>query len=180
MPTYEYRCPKGHEFDLFQRMSDEPRAACRECGESAERLMSAGAGLIFKGDGFYITDYRSDAYKEAASSDKEAASSEKKTSGSDSAEKSKAEKSSSDRSGGSTDGSGKSTDGRGGLERLHHRSRQETAPVPSRFLAGRQVHHLQRRSRWPSAGEWTGHAHTGRRNGGCAREVERVSQARYR
>jgi putative FmdB family regulatory protein len=114
MPTYEYRCPKGHEFDLFQRMSDEPRAACPECGESAERLMSAGAGLIFKGDGFYITDYRSDAYKEAASSDKEAASSEKKTSGSDSAEKSKGEKSSSDRSGGSTDGTGSSTDHSGG------------------------------------------------------------------
>ncbi len=75
MPTYEYRCPKGHEFDLFQRMSDEPRAACPECGESAERLMSGGAGLIFKGEGFYITDYRSDAYKKAASSDKEAASS---------------------------------------------------------------------------------------------------------
>ncbi len=114
MPTYEYRCPKGHEFDLFQRMSDEPRAACPECGESAERLMSAGAGLIFKGDGFYITDYRSDAYKEAASSDKEAASSEKKESGSDSAEKSKGEKSSSDRSGGSTDGNGSSTDRSGG------------------------------------------------------------------
>ncbi len=52
MPTYEYRCPKGHEFDLVQRMSDEPRAACPECGESAERLMSAGVGLIFKGEGF--------------------------------------------------------------------------------------------------------------------------------
>ena len=84
MPTYEYRCPKGHEFDLFQRMSDEPRAACPECGESAERLMSAGVGLIFKGEGFYITDYRSDAYKKAASSDREAAAPENKASGGDS------------------------------------------------------------------------------------------------
>ena len=84
MPTYEYRCPKGHEFDLFQRMSDEPRAACPECGEFAERLMSAGAGLIFKGEGFYITDYRSDAYKKAASSDREAAAPENKASGGDS------------------------------------------------------------------------------------------------
>ena len=84
MPTYEYRCPKGHEFDLFQRMSDEPRAACPECGEFAERLMSAGAGLIFKGEGFYITDYRSDAYKKAASSDREAAASENKASDGDS------------------------------------------------------------------------------------------------
>jgi len=114
MPTYEYRCPKGHEFDLFQRMSDEPGAACPECGESAERLMSAGAGLIFKGDGFYITDYRSDAYKKAASSDKEAASSEKKSSSGDSAKESKGEKSSSDRSGGSTEKSGGSTGGGGG------------------------------------------------------------------
>ena len=74
MPTYEYRCPKGHEFDLFQRMSDEPLAACPECGEIAERLLSGGAGLIFKGEGFYVTDYRSDEYKKAASTDKEAAS----------------------------------------------------------------------------------------------------------
>ena len=96
MPTYEYRCPKGHEFDLFQSMSDEPEAACPECGELAERLMSGGAGLIFKGDGFYITDYRSEAYKKAASSDKEGASSEKATSGSDSGTKSGGETSSSD------------------------------------------------------------------------------------
>ena len=74
MPTYEYRCPKGHEFELFQRMSDEPRTACPECGKIAERLLSGGAGLIFKGEGFYITDYRSDEYKKAASSEKEAAS----------------------------------------------------------------------------------------------------------
>jgi len=66
MPTYEYRCPKGHTFDVFQRMSDEPVARCPECGENAERLLSAGAGFLFKGDGFYITDYRSDSYKKAA------------------------------------------------------------------------------------------------------------------
>jgi putative FmdB family regulatory protein len=74
MPTYEYRCPKGHEFELVQRMSDEPKTPCPECGKIAERLLSGGAGLIFKGEGFYITDYRSDEYKKAASSDKEAAS----------------------------------------------------------------------------------------------------------
>ncbi len=69
MPTYEYRCPNGHAFDLFQRMSDEPGAACPECGTAAERILSGGAGFIFKGDGFYITDYRSDAYKKAKASD---------------------------------------------------------------------------------------------------------------
>jgi putative FmdB family regulatory protein len=69
MPTYEYRCPKGHEFETFQRMSDPPVANCPTCGAEAERLLSAGAGLLFKGSGFYITDYRSDSYKKAASSD---------------------------------------------------------------------------------------------------------------
>jgi len=71
MPTYEYRCPKGHEFELFQRMSDEPRAECPDCGAEAERLLSAGAGFLFKGDGFYITDYRSESYKSAAKAEAE-------------------------------------------------------------------------------------------------------------
>jgi putative FmdB family regulatory protein len=71
MPTYEYRCPKGHEFELFQRMSDEPRAPCPECGEVSERILSAGAGFLFKGEGFYITDYRSESYQKAANAEKE-------------------------------------------------------------------------------------------------------------
>lgn len=70
MPTYEYRCPEGHEFEEFQRMSDPPVADCPHCGAEAERLLSAGAGLIFKGSGFYITDYRSDSYKKDAAADK--------------------------------------------------------------------------------------------------------------
>lgn len=73
MPTYEYRCPEGHEFDAFQRMSDPPVAECPECGEEAERVLSAGAGLIFKGSGFYITDYRDDGYKKAAEAEKKGA-----------------------------------------------------------------------------------------------------------
>ncbi len=46
MPTYDYRCPNGHEFELFQKMSDEPRAPCPECGDTAERRISGGAGLL--------------------------------------------------------------------------------------------------------------------------------------
>ena len=66
MPTYEYRCPKGHEFELVQKMSDEPGAACPEGGGASERLISRGGGLLFKGEGFYITDYRSKEYKKSA------------------------------------------------------------------------------------------------------------------
>ena len=60
MPTYEYLCPQGHTFELFQRISDPPRAKCPTCGKRAERVISGGAGLIFKGSGFYITDYGKD------------------------------------------------------------------------------------------------------------------------
>jgi putative FmdB family regulatory protein len=60
MPTYEYRCPKGHEFEVVQRITNRARAKCPRCGMVAERQMSGGAGLIFKGSGFYITDYGKD------------------------------------------------------------------------------------------------------------------------
>jgi putative FmdB family regulatory protein len=67
MPTYEYRCPNGHHFERFQKMSDEPRASCPECGVESERILSGGAGFLFKGEGFYVTDYRSESYKKEAS-----------------------------------------------------------------------------------------------------------------
>jgi putative FmdB family regulatory protein len=79
MPTYEYKCPKGHQFDLIQKMSEEPRAECPECGSESERQISAGAGFLFKGDGFYITDSRSDSYKKDASKEESGGVSEKKT-----------------------------------------------------------------------------------------------------
>src|SRR5688500_9572934 len=60
MPTYEYQCPEGHEFELFQKMSEKPRAKCPTCGKPAMRRISGGAGLVFKGSGFYITDYGKD------------------------------------------------------------------------------------------------------------------------
>ena len=77
MPTYEYRCEKGHTFEAFQRMTDEPLDTCVECGAPAERLLSPGAGILFKGSGFYITDYRSDSYKQAAKKDSDSSSSSK-------------------------------------------------------------------------------------------------------
>ncbi len=65
MPTYEFRCPSGHEFEKFYRsISGAPsEVACPTCGKKAERQMSAGGGLVFKGSGFYITDYGKDGKK---------------------------------------------------------------------------------------------------------------------
>lgn len=73
MPTYEYSCPAGHEFEVFQKMSDDPVASCPECGKEASRKISGGAGFLFKGEGFYATDYRSEEYKKKASSEKKTA-----------------------------------------------------------------------------------------------------------
>lgn len=59
MPTYEYKCPAGHRFEKFYpTMNDTQRVKCPTCGKMAERLISGGAGLVFKGSGFYITDYK--------------------------------------------------------------------------------------------------------------------------
>ena len=60
MPTYEYACPAGHEFEKFQKITEKPRARCPVCGKPATRKISGGAGLVFKGSGFYITDYGKD------------------------------------------------------------------------------------------------------------------------
>ena len=67
MPTYEFRCPDGHEFERFYRkMSDAtPEVACPVCGKLAVRLLSGGAGLHFKGSGFYLTDYGKNAHRKA-------------------------------------------------------------------------------------------------------------------
>lgn len=77
MPTYEFRCPSGHEFENFYRSIAAAPAvvACPVCGKTAERQLSAGAGLVFKGSGFYITDYGKDGKKDqrAASAAKDAA-----------------------------------------------------------------------------------------------------------
>lgn len=65
MPTYEYECKKcAHSFEAFQRITEKPLATCPVCQGPLQRLIGAGAGIIFKGPGFYATDYRSKNYKE--------------------------------------------------------------------------------------------------------------------
>jgi putative FmdB family regulatory protein len=65
MPTYEFRCPNGHEFERFYRKISDAASdlPCPECGAAAERQLSAGAGLLFKGSGFYLTDYGKNAHR---------------------------------------------------------------------------------------------------------------------
>ena len=75
MPTYDYVCDAcQHEFEHFQSMKDEPKRKCPECGRrKLRRLIGPGAAIVFKGSGFYQTDYRSESYKKSAAADKSAA-----------------------------------------------------------------------------------------------------------
>ncbi|NUQ63128.1 MAG: zinc ribbon domain-containing protein [Pirellulales bacterium] len=77
MPTYDYECDAcGHGFELFQRISENPKRKCPECGkQKLRRLIGPGAAIMFKGSGFYSTDYRSESYKKAASAEKSGSSS---------------------------------------------------------------------------------------------------------
>jgi putative FmdB family regulatory protein len=73
MPTYDYRCDAcGYTFEEFQSFSEQPLKKCPHCGKKKlVRLFGTGSGVIFKGSGFYETDYRSDSYKQAAKADQE-------------------------------------------------------------------------------------------------------------
>jgi len=96
MPTYDYVCDGcGHAFELFQSMTDPVKRTCPECGKKKlRRLIGAGGAIVFKGSGFYKTDYRSESYKKRAADDSGGGKSD---------------------SGGKGDGGGKST-GKGGGE----------------------------------------------------------------
>jgi putative FmdB family regulatory protein len=126
MPTYEFRCPLGHEFERFYRSigTAEAQTICPECGQMAERFMSVGGGLVFKGSGFYLTDYGKNAHQKKAPTDS-------KTDGAKSdgarAEGGKSEGASSASEGGSSDSSGasKSSDAKPA------ESKPATPPKPS-------------------------------------------------
>jgi putative FmdB family regulatory protein len=76
MPTYDYVCDAcDHRFELFQSIKDDAKKQCPECGrKKLRRLIGPGAAIVFKGSGFYTTDYRSESYKKAAAADKAASS----------------------------------------------------------------------------------------------------------
>lgn len=76
MPTYDYVCDAcGHEFELFQSITEKVKRKCPECKKSKlRRLFGTGAAIVFKGSGFYQTDYRSDSYQKAAEADKKKSS----------------------------------------------------------------------------------------------------------
>jgi putative FmdB family regulatory protein len=76
MPTYDYECDQcGHTFELFQSISEPVKRKCPECGKSKlRRLFGTGAAIVFKGSGFYQTDYRSESYKKGADAEKKSQS----------------------------------------------------------------------------------------------------------
>ena len=79
MPTYEYKCGHcDHLMEAFQSITASPKKKCPECGKlKLQRLMGIGSGVIFKGSGFYETDYRSDSYKKGAEGEKKASETKK-------------------------------------------------------------------------------------------------------
>lgn len=94
MPTYDYVCGAcGHELEIFQSMSEAPKRKCPECGSlKLQRQIGMGAGVLFKGSGFYETDYRSDSYAKGAKAEKEAKSEKKSESKSSKPEKGEGKK----------------------------------------------------------------------------------------
>jgi putative FmdB family regulatory protein len=89
MPTYDYVCDAcEHSFELFQRITADPEKKCPECGKmKLRRLIGPGAAIVFKGSGFYQTDYRSESYKKGARDAKVSSSTAKKSSSSSSSKK---------------------------------------------------------------------------------------------
>ncbi len=96
MPTYDYLCEAcGHELEIFQGIKEDPIKKCPECKKNKlKRQFGTGAAIVFKGSGFYQTDYRSDSYKKGAQADKKASEPKKDSSKSKSSDSKPAKKSS--------------------------------------------------------------------------------------
>ena len=94
MPTYDYVCGAcGHELEIFQSMSEGAKRKCPECGKlKLERQIGAGAGFLFKGDGYYVTDYRSEGYQKDKQADSKPKSDSSSSDGKDSSKKPSAAK----------------------------------------------------------------------------------------
>ncbi len=140
MPTYAYRCPNGHKFDQFVlKISDAKRTAiCPECGEVAERLVSGGAGLVFKGSGFYITDYGKDGKKDQAVSPPSGTTASGKESAKDGAKDSGKESSKGDRSSEGRSGESRSGESQSGGEGAGGSAKAEpSAPSPTESSASK-------------------------------------------
>jgi putative FmdB family regulatory protein len=118
MPTYDYECDNcGHKFELFQSISDPVQRKCPECKKlKLRRLFGTGAAIMFKGSGFYQTDYRSESYKKAASADTSSSSGnssgETKSSGSDASSAGSGGSSSADKPAKSKSADGKKSSGK--------------------------------------------------------------------
>jgi putative FmdB family regulatory protein len=117
MPTYEYRCPDGHDFERFLKMSEATDTlVCPVHGKTATRIISGGAGLVFKGSGFYITDYGKDGKKDqqkpaSAAAGSDGKSSDGKSSDGKSSDGKSADGKADGKSGDSKASDGKSTEG---------------------------------------------------------------------
>ncbi len=98
MPTYDYVCDAcDHKFEVFQGIKDGKKRKCPECGRNKlRRLIGPGAAIVFKGSGFYKTDYRSESYKKAAAADKPSSSKDGSSKSKDGAKSSDKKKSSSE------------------------------------------------------------------------------------
>jgi putative FmdB family regulatory protein len=112
MPTYDYECDAcQYRFELFQGIKDAVKRKCPQCGKpKLRRLIGGGGGFLFKGSGFYATDYRSDSYKRGAEADKKASEPKDKSGGNKGGEKGGGEKGGGDKSGGDKSSGSKSPD----------------------------------------------------------------------
>jgi putative FmdB family regulatory protein len=113
MPIYEYRCPNGHTFEMFQRMTDPPAESCETCGASPVEKVLFPVAVHFKGSGFYTTDYGRGSRKTAKDGAEGGGSSEKKESKDTSSSSSSSSSGSGDAKGSSSSGSSSGASGSG-------------------------------------------------------------------